>query len=868
MNFGLHSDTSLVDTSILPNDIFTRVDDDFYSIVKLLADDSVFDILRMQLINSARKLLNIDVFAFFQIESEETDTIKAESCFKSKTGQYIVKPGIQTGLSNLIKLLKQKLKQDEELAMNENNETQHKYISEEFIDRHPLLKSLIKWYQQNDSEDNNKTNRFLTSLIDNLVFNLTQSSNHFRYTGLIKKFAISLYVLGGKQCYEFVRLNMPGAIPNLSTLGDLINKSNMTLTEAEFKFDSLRQFQSGFGFCSEDTTGVIPKVEHDSSTNSSIGFTTSIVDGIPLTKHYQADTFDDFKMVYNTNEIARLLNVHMFQSISAEDNPTNFPKPLLLSAYGVDNKFTAMDILRRWMYIFENCLDKGARIIGFSTDADNKYVSAMRLASNFFASLPNFKLDKHQHAFKIDIPNDWTWFFLNRNQIFLFFQDPVHIVTKWRNRLLSSTAKLCIGNDNISMAHIEQLINNNNYTKLDHGLTISDINPKDRQNYNSCIKLISDDVINLLNDSVDSNGTIVYLTLLKMIIKAYIDKTTSIRERIQSAWCVVFVCRLWWSWLEKTSTLKLSKTGQRKNERKTKINKYFITRPAYIYISIELNAHNLLYLVLLVKQQHLPKQTLINIHLFNSQPCESLFRDARSLSSTFSTMVNFTVKDFIRRSQKLSILNQLKYDQSGKDLSFPIHHKHKREHSLTSSHQLDEIDTLDIEQLILNAYNQAIHLIKHSKMLHLLNQHKINCLNDLSTYIFNILNKNSRMINYSFRTENITDEEFGLDEDNDDNDVVNYAIDQPIDEILFDFQHDVVSDDDYDILNSTKSDFNGIRVVDNINPALRQSYFKVKINDNIKYIHKQSACWLQSNQITKLSSDRLSRVIQQTSDNN
>jgi hypothetical protein len=155
----------------------------------------------------------------------------------------------------------------------------------------------------------------------------------------------------------------------------------------------------------------------------------------------------------------------------------------------------------------------------------------MRLASNFFASLPNFKLDKHQHAFEIDIPNDWTWFFLNRNQLFLFFQDPVHLVTKWRNRLLSSTADLCIGNNKISMAHIEQLINSKNYTKLDHGLTKSDINPKDRQNYNSCIKLISDDVINLLNDSTDTNGTVVYLTLLKMIVKAYIDKSTSIRER-------------------------------------------------------------------------------------------------------------------------------------------------------------------------------------------------------------------------------------------------------------------------------------------------------------------------------------------------
>ncbi|CAF1527951.1 unnamed protein product, partial [Rotaria sp. Silwood1] len=91
---------------------------------------------------------------------------------------------------------------------------------------------------------------------------------------------------------------MPGNIPHLSTLDGLINKSNMTLTEAEFKFDSLQKFQSGFGFCSEDTTGVIPKVEYDSSTNSFIGFTTPIVDGIPLMKHYQADTFDDFKIIY------------------------------------------------------------------------------------------------------------------------------------------------------------------------------------------------------------------------------------------------------------------------------------------------------------------------------------------------------------------------------------------------------------------------------------------------------------------------------------------------------------------------------------------------------------------------------------------
>ena len=326
---------------------------------------------------------------------------------------------------------------------------------------------------------------------------------------------------------------------------------------------------------------------------------------------------------------------------------------------------------------------------------------------------------------------------------------------------------------------------------------------------------------------------------------------------IQSAWCVVFVCRLWWCWLEKTS--KSSKTT---SERKT-INKYFITRPAYI--SAELNAHNLLYLVLLVKQKHLPKQVMLNIHLFNSQACESLFRDARSLSSTFSTRVNFTVKNFIRRSQKLSILNQIKYNQSEKDLSFPIHHKHKREHSFASSYQLDEIDTLDIEQLISNAYDQALHIVKHSKMLDVLKQYNINSLNGVSEFIFNILNKNSRMINYSWRTENNTIEEFGLDEENEDNN--NDEQDQSIDETSFDLQNEDVNDDEV-IINSTKSSFNGIRIVDQINPILRQSYFKVKINENIKYLHKQSACWLLSNEITKLSSDRLSRVKQQTADNN
>lgn len=209
----------------------------------------------------------------------------------------------------------------------------------------------------------------------------------------------------------------------------------------------------------------------------------------------------------------------------------------------------------------------------------------------------------------------------------------------------------------------------------------------------------------------------------------------------------------------------------------------------------------------------------------------------------------------------------MKYQQEGNDLSFPVHHKQKREvTSSSSSPELDEIYSLDIDRLISNAYDQARRIVKHSKILDTLSQCDINSLNDLSVYIFNTLKKNSRMNNYSLPAANFLDDEFGLDDENDDNTVENYTQEPSADQALSSLQGDR-SDDEEDILNSTKSDFSGIRIADNVNLDFKQSYFKVKINENVKYLHKQSACWLLSNNVTKLSNDRLSRVRQQTADN-
>jgi len=154
----------------------------------------------------------------------------------------------------------------------------------------------------------------------------------------------------------------------------------------------------------------------------------------------------------------------------------------------------------------------------------------MRLASGFFASLPHFKLTENQEAFDLKLVSKWPWVYLRNKQLFLFFQDPVHLVTKWSNRLLSNTAQLRLGEYHVLMKHLINIIEGNNYSKLDHGLTRTDLNRKDRQNFTSCLRIALDDILSILIDGTETYGTFVYLHLLKMIIRTYVEKTTNINE--------------------------------------------------------------------------------------------------------------------------------------------------------------------------------------------------------------------------------------------------------------------------------------------------------------------------------------------------
>ncbi|CAF5228928.1 unnamed protein product, partial [Rotaria magnacalcarata] len=99
-------------------------------------------------------------------------------------------------------------------------------------------------------------------------------------------FARSLCILGGRNVYEFVRLNLPGAIPSMPTLSESLGKAGARIEEGEFRYNELHDHQKSCGYdiavYSEDATAVIKKVTYNAATNTFTGFSLPLERGIPV----------------------------------------------------------------------------------------------------------------------------------------------------------------------------------------------------------------------------------------------------------------------------------------------------------------------------------------------------------------------------------------------------------------------------------------------------------------------------------------------------------------------------------------------------------------------------------------------------------
>ena len=237
-------------------------------------------------------------------------------------------------------------------------------------------------------------------------------------------------------------------------------------------------------------------------------------------------------------------------------------------------------------------------------------------------------------------------------------------------------------------------------------------------------------------------------------------------------------------------------------------------------------------------------------------------------------IVNFTVHDFLRHAQRLSVLNDIKFkqsnDESFKSFVFPVHYKHRHDRQSSFTPSQRETDEIDIEKIIIETYHKALNMFNGLEVLNLLQNKRVLGFESLNDYVFKELNSNSKMYDCSSDLTNMDDEEFEIAEDKDDATTDDVNMDDGINDSFS--SNDEHSDEDEqheakDVIITTKNDFAGIKILNTNEMHTEHSYFTVTINDNTKYIHKETACWLLTGEQAKISNDRLLRV-QQTNKNN
>lgn len=303
---------------------------------------------------------------------------------------------------------------------------------------------------------------------------------------------------------------------------------------------------------------------------------------------------------------------------------------------------------------------------------------------------------------------------------------------------------------------------------------------------------------------------------LNYSIYSFLDTSMSPAERVYKIWYSIFFFRAWRSWLmnSKGHTLK----------------ECFIS--ANCYTCIELNGHTLIKQILKARNDDtysfMPYQQ-------GSQPCEATFRQVRSMSSTFSTVVNCSMIDIIYRIRKIQLQFDIVHICKG-TYKFPRLESKEKQKASASTLQL-----LPSEQDIIALIEKAkSDVVKDMSNLDI----------DISKLDFKCQVQPTKF-QHEFHYEDIdaadSDDENEGDESHNDN---------------TDFGDEF--GDDLHVISGLTGELqmrdystSGIQLQEN-------GIFAIVVDSTGKesVVRKSSICWLLSSDKYKLSSDRLQRVME------
>lgn len=480
----------------------------------------------------------------------------------------------------------------------------------------------------NQQNSVNPAQHLLKKLISTADRNANRNKHGYRYDRNEMLFASYIRMITGPLAYNTIQKNLEAALPSLSSTNRYIRKFNCHITEGVLRCDELKVYLEERNLplvvsLSEDATRIVDRVQYCAVTNQLIGFVPPIHNetGMPIPYTRPAkNAVEIFNHFANEHSISSFVNVIMAQPIG------NAP-PFCLLVFGSDNTYTANDVINRWNYITLQLKEIGIDTLTIASDSDPRYNSAMRQLTG---------LGKQN--------KDYEWFSCDIKSGKLFYiQDPVHIGTKLRNFMLRFTwkiHKLPFGKYFIRLQHLYKLMEST--SKDQHLLTPSILNPMDRQNFASVQRMCSVNVTRLLKEKIkDSDGTVQFLQIVRDVINAFLDKELAPLQRIRKIWYSIFLIRFWRDYIV--------------SQREYSLTNNFLT--VNCYSCIEINAHSLVLCILHL--QNINRPELFAPYLYDSQACESTFRQLRGMTTALSVVTNCSVKETLSRVSKIQLQNDI-----------------------------------------------------------------------------------------------------------------------------------------------------------------------------------------------------------------
>lgn len=479
----------------------------------------------------------------------------------------------------------------------------------------------------NEKDHATKTHYFLQKLLSAADQNEKREKGGYRYSADIKHFAAYLRMLVGPIAYETLQKNLSHSLPSLPSTNRYVRSSGCNITEGILRNEELSLYLAERSLAryvciSEDATRITGRVQYDSKSNQIVGFVLPLnnQNGMPIPFAFPARDAEEILRHFSSNNTeSSFLNVIMAQ-------PMGNAPAFCLMVYGSDNKYTSLDVANRWKFINEELAKVNIKVLSFSSDSDPKYNKAMRVLSGL--------------GFK----TDFIWFScLGNVRGPFYFQDWIHILTKLRNFLLRTMNDKKIvpfGTGFIRIEHLFILLGM--FSKDKHQLTPSTLNPIDRQNFKSVLRICHSRVTDLLKENIkDSQATVIFLQIMRDICDCFMDLDLTEVQQLRKMWYPLFLIRIWRDFIvsNKNYTLK---------------DNFLSTN---CYACLELNAHSMVQCMMYLRDINKPE--LFKPHLFSSQPCENIFRDFRSMSSVYSTVTNCSMKEATSRFSNIQYQNHI-----------------------------------------------------------------------------------------------------------------------------------------------------------------------------------------------------------------